>query len=206
MSTKYFKMKVKYNRISTLDQSLARQEINTHEFDKVYSDKVSGAISFFERKEAGKLVKDIQAGKVKEVHVSQIDRLGRNILDILTVTEFFTKSGVNLYVENIGMYSMIKGQSNPTFKMIASVLGNVAEMERISMLERQKAGIEIAKAKGTYKGRLHGTNMSIEETLEKYRKVVKELKAGVSLRRAAKLGDCSVGTAQKVQRILSPKN
>ena len=40
------------------------------------------------------------------------------------------------------MYSMIDGKPNPTFKMIASALGNVSEMERDNMLKRQKAVIE----------------------------------------------------------------
>jgi len=51
----------------------------------VYNDKVSGAISFSERKEAKKLLRDIDAGLVSEAHISSIDRLGKNILDILTV-------------------------------------------------------------------------------------------------------------------------
>lgn len=196
-------MKVKYNRISTIEQNMARQEKNSNQFDKVYSDRVSGTVSFFERKEASKLVNDIKLGLVTELHVNSIDRLGRNILDILTVNEFFTKHSVNLYVENIGMFSMIKNVPNPTFKMIVSVLGNVAEMERNSMLERQKQGIEAAKANGTYTGRLLGSKMSNEEILEKYKKVAKELKKGESLRRAASIGKCSLGTAQKIQKLIS---
>jgi DNA invertase Pin-like site-specific DNA recombinase len=98
---------------------------------------------------------------------------------------------------------MIEGKPNPIFKMIISVLGNVAEMERTNMLERQKQGIEIAKAKGKYKGRLYGSMMSDEEFLAKYRKVKQELENGESLRRAAKLGECSLGTAQKVKRLMN---
>ena len=196
-------MKTKYNRISTLDQSLARQEQNSHEFAKVYSDKVSGAISFFERKEAARLVNDILSGKVTEVHVTALDRLGRSILDLLTVIEFFNNHHVNLYIENIGMFSMIGDKPNPTFKMIASVLGNCAELERSSLLERQRSGILAAKSKGIYKGRLHGTQMSDEAFLSKYKKVVKELNAGASLRRAALLSGCSLGTVQKVQRLVA---
>ena len=52
------------------------------------------------------------------------------------------------------MHAMINGKPNPTFKMIASVLANVAEMECDNMLERQKSGIELAKLQGKYKGRL----------------------------------------------------
>ncbi|WP_338357163.1 recombinase family protein [Yeosuana marina] len=196
-------MKAKYIRVSTLEQNTERQQINSDKFDSVYIDKISGAIPFFERPEGKKLTKDITYKGIDEVHVSSIDRLGRNILDILTVSEFFNANNVNLYVENIGMYSMVDGKPNPIFKMIISVLGNVAEMERTNMLERQRQGIEIAKAKGKYTGRLYGSNMSDEDFLIKYKTVKQELENGESLRRAAKLGECSLGTAQKVKRLIN---
>lgn len=196
-------MKVKYVRVSTLDQNTERQQINSDEFKYIYIDKISGAVPFFERPQGKKLTKDITNNKVDEVHISSIDRMGRNILDILTVSEFFNQNNVNLYVENIGMYSMVDGKPNPIFKMIISVLGNVAEMERTNMLERQRQGIEIAKAKGKYTGRLYGAVMSDDEFLIKYKKVKQELENGESLRRAAKLGECSLGTAQKVKRLIS---
>ncbi|MGY0391733.1 recombinase family protein [Bizionia sp. KMM 8389] len=194
-------MKAKYIRVSTAEQNTERQQTNSENFESIYIDKISGAIPFFERPQGKKLTNDVINGKIDEVHISSIDRMGRNILDILTVSEFFNNNGVNLYVENIGMYSMVDGKSNPIFKMIISVLGNVAEMERANMLERQKQGIEIAKAKGKYTGRLYGTKMSDEEFLKKYKNVMIELKNGESLRRAAKLGECSLGTAQKVKRL-----
>ncbi|OMP30644.1 recombinase family protein [Mangrovimonas sp. DI 80] len=199
-------MKVKYIRVSTQEQNTARQKKNESEFDKVYVDKISGVISFFERPQGKKLIERINQGKINEVHVLSIDRIGRNILDILTVCEFFTNSNVNLYVENIGMYSMVDGKQNPIFKMIVSVLGNVSEMERNNMLERQRQGIEVAKAKGVYKGRLYGSRMTTEEFLSKYKKVANELKNGESLRRAAALGGVSLGVAQRVNKVLKEQN
>jgi DNA invertase Pin-like site-specific DNA recombinase len=196
-------MKVKYVRVSTLEQNTSRQEKNESEFNKVYVDKISGAISFFDRPQGKKLVEDINSGKIKEIHVISIDRIGRSILDILTVCEFFTQKGVNLYVENIGMYSMVDGKQNPIFKMIVSVLGNVSEMERDNMLERQRQGIEIAKANGVYKGRLYGSRMTTEEFLNKYKKVANELSNGESLRRAAALGGVSLGVAQRVKKAMN---
>lgn len=195
-------MKVKYIRVSTVEQKTDRQQKNENDFDKSYVDKVSGSISFFDRPQSKKLISDISRGKIVEVHVISIDRIGRNILDILTVCEFFTQNNVNLYVENIGMFSMVDGKQNPIFKMIVSVLGNVSEMERDNMLERQKQGIEIAKAKGVYKGRLYGSRMTNDEFLKKYKNVETELRNGESLRRAARLGDVSLGIAQKVKRLM----
>ena len=194
--------KVKYIRVSTEDQNTGRQEINSKDFSKIYIDRISGSVKFAERKEARKLLSDIEAGLISEIHIASIDRLGRNILDILTMIEFFNNNQIRLYVENIGMFSLIENKPNPSFKMIVSVLGNVAEMERMSMLERQRQGIEIAKTKGVYTGRLLGTKISDEQLLKKYKAVVKELKNGESLRRAAAIGKCSLGTAQKIDRIL----
>ncbi|WMI68808.1 recombinase family protein [Mangrovimonas sp. YM274] len=199
-------MKVKYIRVSTQEQNTARQEKNESEFDRVYMDKISGAIPFFDRPQGKKLVEAIKYNKIDEVHVLSIDRIGRSILDILTVCEFFTNSNVNLYVENIGMYSMVDGKQNPIFKMIVSVLGNVSEMERNNMLERQRQGIEIAKAKGIYKGRLHGSKMTTEVFLNKYKKVANELNNGESLRRAAALGGVSLGVAQRVKKAMQEQN
>lgn len=204
MQLKLFAMsKVKYIRVSTTEQNTGRQEVNAYQFSKIYIDKTSGSVQFTERKEASKLISDIEAGAISEIHIASIDRLGRNIIDILTMVEYFNKRSINLFVENIGMFSLVDNKPNPSFKMIVSVLGNVAEMERINMLERQRQGIELAKAKGTYKGRLYGTRMSDEDLLNKYKVVVRELKSGQSLRRAAKLGGCSLGTAQKIQRLIS---
>jgi len=195
--------KVKYVRVSTEEQNIERQSINAKDFSKVYVDKVSGAIQFSERKEARKLLRDIDAGLVTEIHVSSIDRLGRNILDILTVIERLNEKSVSLFVENIGMYSMTDNKQNPAFKMIISVLGNVAEMEREYIRERQRQGIDIAKEKGKYTGRLYGSNMTDEQLLDKYKVVVKELTENrQSLRRAALLGGCSLGTAQKSGKSL----
>lgn len=195
--------KVKYIRVSTEEQNTGRQEVNAKEFSKIYIDKTSGAIQFIERKEAKKLLADIETGIVTEIHIASIDRLGRNIIDILTMVEFFNHKSIKLFVENIGMFSLIDNKPNPSFKMIVSVLGNVAEMERNNMLERQRQGIELAKAKGTYTGRLYGTKMTNEEILTKYKSVVRELKNGESLRRASKIGGCSLGTAQKIQKIIT---
>ncbi len=196
--------KVKYIRVSTAEQNTGRQETNSKEFSKVYIDKVSGIVKFSERKEACKLLNDIETeGLISEIHINSICRLGRSIIEILVMVEFFNQKSINLFVENIGMFSLIDGKPNPSFKMIVSVLGNVAELERTNMLERQKQGIELAKLKGAYKGRLYGTRMNDDDVLAKYKSVVRELKNGESLRRAAKIGGCSLGTAQKIQRLLT---
>jgi DNA invertase Pin-like site-specific DNA recombinase len=194
---------VKYIRTSMVTQNTERQETNSSKFKKLYIDKCSGSIKLADRPQGKKLISDVEKNLVKVVHLQSIDRLGRDIIDILTTVKFLNKHSVNLFVENIGMYSLVNHKPNPSFSMVISVLGNVAEMERNNMLERQKQGIAIAKAKGIYKGRLSGTVMTQEDVLTKYDKVVKELRGGESLRRTAALCGCSLGTVQKVKGLIS---
>ncbi|MEO6356254.1 MAG: hypothetical protein ABIU77_15460 [Ferruginibacter sp.] len=83
------------------------------------------------------------------------------------------------------------------------VLANIAEMERQAIRERQLEGIQIAKLKGTYKGREKGTTETKEEVLKKYQLVVKHLsKINYTYREVAKLSDCSKNTVIKVKKLL----
>lgn len=195
-------MKIKYNRISSSSQKLDRQQLNKKQFDLIIDEVCSGSISFFERKESKKIINLIRLNKVESLHITSIDRIGRNILDILLVSEYLQKNLVNLFVENIGIYSMINNRPNPTFKLIVSVLGNVAEMERETLLERQKAGIAIAKLKGVYKGRTKGTKQSSENFIKKYQVAYNELLNGSTLKRSSLLGECSIGTTQRLKKLI----
>ncbi|WP_281541577.1 recombinase family protein [Maribacter aestuarii] len=192
-------MKARYIRISTPDQKLERQLIKQHPDEKIYIDVISGSVPFDKRPGGQKLLQDKD---LKYVTVHAIDRLGRNLLDILTTLQHFEDHGTKLKVENLGIESLVDGKPNPAFKLIISVLANIAEMERNTMLERQREGIELARAKGKYKGRVRGSIESREEILAKYPTVIKRLKEGHSLRNTAKLSDVSLGTVQKVKGYL----
>lgn len=198
-------MKARYNRISTANQNLERQLAKQNLDEVLYNDVISGSIAFAKRLRGKELIADIEAGKINYVVVSSIDRLGRNLFDIVSTLEFFNGKGVVLRVDNLGLESMVLGKVNPTFNLIISVMANVAQMERESLLERQKEGIAVAKAKGIYKGRVKGSVESDVEVLSKYRDVAKFLKMGKSLRDVESRCEVSLGTVQKVKGILKKK-
>ncbi|MCT4140767.1 recombinase family protein [Elizabethkingia anophelis] len=195
-------MKARYIRVSTANQNTERQLKKNHPNEKLYIDIVSGAVSFKEREQGKRLIQDIETDSIKYISVHSIDRLGRNLFDILTTLELLNEKKVTLKVDNLGIESLVNNKPNSAFKLIISVMANIAEMERETMLERQKEGIKIAIAKGVYKGRVKGSKESDEQVLSKYKEVVKYLKRGQSLRDIAKLCHVSLGTVQKVKKIL----
>ena len=195
-------MKARYNRISTANQNLERQIAKQNPDEVLYNDVVSGSIAFAERLRGKELINDIDAGKINYVVVSSIDRLGRNLHDIINTLEYFSNNSVVLRVDNLGLESMVLGRQNPTFNLIVSVMANVAVMEREALLERQREGIAIAKLKGVYNGRVKGSVETAAEVLVKYRDVAKFLKMGKSLRDVKSRCGVSLGTVQKVSALL----
>jgi DNA invertase Pin-like site-specific DNA recombinase len=196
-------MKARYVRVSSLKQNEERQLVRQHTDEKLYIDKVSGSIPFEKRPQAQQLLDGVMRGEINFVSVSSIDRLGRSTLDVLQTIETFNKKSVVLKVDNLGLESLVAGKENPTFKLIVSVLANISEMERQTLRERQLEGIQIAKLKGTYKGREKGTTETKEEVLAKYKDVVKLLnKNSYTYKEIAKLSDCSKNTVIKVKKVL----
>jgi len=195
-------MKSRYVRISTPDQKYERQLVTNHPDEKLYIDVCSGSIPFEEREQGSLLFEAVKSSKIDYLSVNAVDRLGRNLLDILTTLQTLDKLNVTVKVDNLGIESRVKNKSNPAFKLIISVLANISEMERETMLERQREGIAIAKASGTYKGRVKGSTESDKEFLSKYKEVIKYLNQKQSLRNTAKLSGVSLATVQKVKKIV----
>ncbi len=196
-------MKSRYVRISSQSQKLDRQTIKKNEDEILFQDVVSGSVAFADRKSAKELIAQIESGAIKFVVVSSVDRLGRNLHDIINTLEYFNSKGVTLRVDNLGLESMTLGKVNPTFNLIISVMANVAQMERETLLERQREGIAVAKAKGIYTGRVKGSVESDAEVLAKYRDVAKFLKMGKPLRDVKSRCGVSLGTVQKVKQVMN---
>jgi DNA invertase Pin-like site-specific DNA recombinase len=193
--------RARYIRTSTWNQNEARQLAKKHPDELLFIDKVSGTIPFNKRDQASKLLEEINKGHIKFLSVSSIDRLGRGTLNIIETLEYLTERGVTLRVDNLGLESLINGKENPTFKLIVSVLANIAEMERTTLRERQLEGIEEAKKRGVYKGRVKGSTDSKEVILDRYKEVVRHLRMNKPLRDIASRCNVSLGTVQKVKML-----
>jgi DNA invertase Pin-like site-specific DNA recombinase len=195
-------MKVLYVRISTTDQKTDRQKITEKDYGHVIEDKCSGSIPFFERTGGKEVNKLIEKNILSSLSVISIDRLGRNLKDILNTLEYFTEKKIPVFFVNQGLCTLdTEGKENPIAKLIISILGIVAEMERNQILERQREGIEIAKMKGVYKGRRKGAKEDVLNFLlkPKNKKVLECLKRGLNATETAKIVGVHTNTVYKVR-------
>ena len=150
---------VLYVRISSLDGKTERQRVNEKEFDRVIEDKVSGVYPIFEREGGRRLKKWIDEGVISSISIWQIDRSGRDLRDILNFIHYATERNIPIHFLSEGLKTIDdNGEENPISKMVISILGVVAEMERKLIRERQREGIELAKLKGKFLGRKKGTS------------------------------------------------
>ena len=150
---------VLYVRISSIDGKTERQRVNEKEFDRVIEDKCSGTIPIFEREGGRQLKKWIDEGVISSISIWQIDRSGRDLRDILNFIYYTSERKIPIHFISQSLKTIDdNGEENPISKMVISVLGVVAEMERKLIRERQREGIELAKLKGKFLGRKKGTS------------------------------------------------
>jgi DNA invertase Pin-like site-specific DNA recombinase len=202
-------MKVLYVRCSSIEQKTDRQRVNESEYDFVIEDKVSGATEFALRTGGSQVIELLNKCQITELGVWQIDRLGRNMLDILQTIQRFTEKGIPIYFISQGLRTLNEdGVENPISKLIISILGIVSEMERNQIRERQLQGIAIAKALGSYKGRKTGTMEDVLTFLSKpkNKKAVELLKKGYKGTEVAKIVGVHLNTISKIKRVSMPNS
>lgn len=136
-----------YARVSTTDQDTTIQEeaLRAAGCSVIRCEKVSGA-SRDGRDKLANLMDFIRHGDT--LVVTKLDRLGRSTRDVLNIVHELEAKGGHLRVLEPAVST-----DGPLGKMVLTVLGMVAEMERGFIKERQRAGIDKARERGVYKGR-----------------------------------------------------
>ena len=139
-------VKVGYIRVSTYEQNPARQEVLMKELgvEKLFLDKLSGKDK--ERPQLQAMLEYVREGDT--VVIESLSRLGRSVKDLIEINEELTKKGVALKSKKEEIETL-----TASGRLMFNVIAAIAQFEREIMLERQREGIAIAKAKGLYKGR-----------------------------------------------------
>lgn len=138
--------RIGYVRVSAVDQNTARQ-LDGVELDKVFTDKASGKDT--NRPQLKAALDYLRDGDVLVVH--SMDRLARNISDLLNTVQTLNDRGV--VVEFVKESLIFTGDDSAISKLMLTIMGGVAEFERAMIRERQLEGIAKAKQAGKYRGR-----------------------------------------------------
>ncbi|MDJ1089835.1 recombinase family protein [Macrococcoides caseolyticum] len=148
-------MKIGYARVSTGLQNLDLQQdsLTNYGCEKIFTDKVSGAKS--NRPGLESAIEFARAGDV--VVVWRLDRLGRNMEDLISIVNALNNRGICFHSiqENITM-----DKSSSTGQLLFHLFAAFAEFERNLILERSAAGRVAARARGRLGGRPEKLNES----------------------------------------------
>lgn len=180
---------VAYIRVSSTDQNNARQLDGCGvQFDKVFTDQASGGST--DRPALAALRGYCRGGDT--VHCHSIDRLARNLADLLGLISDWRRRGISVRFHREGL-SFGVDQANAIDELLLSMLGAVAAFERSMIRERQAEGIAKAKQRKVYKGR-----QPIPQ--DKREAIVRDLQAGKSIRVTASGQRVGVSTVQRIKK------
>ncbi len=199
-------MKVLYSRVSTLGQNPERQLTKSKEYDYVLTDYCSGSIPLFERPQGSQLKKLIDEGHKVSIHISSIDRLGRDLLSTIQVWDELTKKGIKIVCQNPNITNLTEdGKVDKFSELMMSILSIMSSLEKSLIKERQMEGIRVRREKGLYSGRRIGTTETKNRFLlkKKNQQIIDYLKKGTySYQEIGKIVGCSTTTITKVKKVL----
>lgn len=140
-------MKVGYVRVSTEEQNTIRQDVLMEQLgvEKVFTDKASGK-SRTARPKLEEMMNYVREGDV--VIVESISRFARSTKDLLNLVGELQEKNVQFVSQKENIDT-----TTPQGKFMLTVFAALAELERDQTLQRQREGIEAAKAAGKYTGR-----------------------------------------------------
>ena len=139
-------MRIGYARVSTEDQNLDMQldALGKAGCERVYEEHASGKNT--ERPELQRMLDALREGDA--VVVYKLDRISRSVQDLESLAKTFEEAGVE--------FVSICDQIDTTTAMgrfFFHIMGAVVELERDIIVERTKAGLEAARARGRIGGR-----------------------------------------------------
>lgn len=139
-------MKIGYARVSTGDQhlDLQRDALIDAGCEKIFEDTMSG--SQISRSGLNAAIEFVRSGDT--LVIWRLDRLGRSLQDLLSLVQNLNDRGIALQ----SLHEQLD-TSSATGKLIYHVFGALSEFERNLIVERTRAGLKAARARGRHGGR-----------------------------------------------------
>lgn len=172
-------MIIGYARVSSPDQKLEVQRDQLKKFgcEKIFEDKFTGAE--MDRPGLNLMLDYVREGDV--VVATKTDRIARNARDALDIADFLNEKDVGFKLLDLGDVDI----NSDMGRMVYTVMSAFAEMERSRILQRQREGIERARAEGKHLGR--PPKIDDPALQERARRLAPQIESGVmSKARAAR--------------------
>lgn len=202
---------IPFIRVSTKQQETARQlaDIRTYAtaqnwpLSEPVQEVISGGKKNRERPALQTLLH--QARKGDTVIATEISRLGRDTAQVLALIEELSERGICVFVLNHRLATLRADGSRDAMAQAMLTFGaEFARLERVTLRERVQSGVDHARSQGRVGGRPRTAVKTDAQLLADYPAVVKQLRAGKSVREVSKLTEISTKTVQKVRKLLFP--
>lgn len=197
-------------RVSTSKQETARQVTELEALAKskgwavveVCEETVSGSANIQDRPALQRVLQLAAEGTIKKVLVHEVSRVARRPSVALTFVEMLEEHCVSLYWHAQAIETLLPNcKRNPAAAIMLALLSEMARAEKETLVDRIKSGLAEARRKGRKLGRPEGTRMTEQAFLKKHSDVVKLLKAGQSVRHAAKIVGKAPSTVWQVKKL-----
>ena len=181
-----------YARVSTTDQKTENQllEAQTAGFSiephRVIEETISGSTSASQREGFNKLLERMEFGD--QLIVSKLDRLGRDMIDLVQTVKRLEDKGIRVYCLALGGADLTSAAG----KMTMGVLATLARFERDQLIERTNAGLQRAKKQGKQLGRPPVTSSGDVQALKQQ---------GISQSKAAAELEVSISTIKRLWNV-----
>ncbi|MFB4165779.1 recombinase family protein [Alteribacillus sp. JSM 102045] len=159
-----------YARVSTKEQNIDRQIKHLQEAgckkEHIFEEKISGATT--DRSILQEMLSVLRPGD--EVLVSDLTRITRSTQDLFQLVEEIKEKDAAL--KSLKDTWLDTSSDNPYSEFLLTVMAGVNQLERDLLKVRQREGIEIAKEKGRYTGRVkkyHDKHAGMNHAIELYK-------------------------------------
>lgn len=174
---------------------------NYFKVEKVFEEHISGATKLEHRKVLASAINYAKEHHIHTILTTELSRVGRSD-DVLYVVKECKDAGINIFFqkENINIFQE-NGEPSVVLNILISCLIFASETELISIKTRLKSGRDKWLREGGKPGKPKGSGVKSRAQLAtEYKSVIKNLKAGQSIRNTSKITGVSPCTVLKVKK------
>lgn len=193
-------------------QSTTRQVEDLQDFasrnhfsvEQVFEEHISGRTKYEHRQILSSAIQYAKDNHIHSILTTELSRIGRSD-DVLYIVKECKDAGINIYFqkENLNIFQE-DGKPNPFLNIFISCLSFAAQSELEAIQMRLKSGRDKWLRSGGKPGKPKGSGIKTKEQMEtEYKAVIRNLKAGQSVRNTAKITGVSQSTVQRIKKAFA---